>query len=173
MESLTAHAESTTSTFLYLLLSLLGLSSSTTFSHAASHLGVAQCIHVLLRALPYHASKGRMVIPAELTARHGVRQEDVFRRGGNADGISDAVFEFATVANDNLLTAREMFKQSGGDGGKVPRHAMPVFLYGVRPSMYLELTDVRGPGRKDADGLSPDLTATDARIPRTPRGSQF
>ena len=114
-----------------------------------------------------------MVIPAELTARHGVRQEDVFRRGGNADGISDAVFEFATVANDNLLTAREMFKQSGGDGGKVPRHAMPVFLYGVRPSMYLELTDVRGPGRKDADGLSPDLTATDARIPRTPRGSQF
>lgn len=78
-----------------------------------------------------------MVIPAELTARHGVRQEDVFRKGGNADGISDAVFEFATVANDNLLTAREMFKQkqSGGGGGEVPRRVMPVFLYGVRPSI--------------------------------------
>ena len=116
MESLTAHAESTTSTYLYLLLSMLNLSASSTFSHAASHLGVAQCLHILLRALPYHASKGRMVIPAEITARHGVRQEDVFRRGGNADGISDAVFEFATVANDNLLTAREMLKQTGAEG---------------------------------------------------------
>ncbi|KAI0712164.1 isoprenoid synthase domain-containing protein [Earliella scabrosa] len=160
VESLTAHAESTASTFLYLLLSLLGLSSSTTFSHAASHLGVAQCIHVLLRALPYHASKGRMVIPAELTARHGVRQEDVFRRGGNADGISDAVFEFATLANDNLLTAREMFKQSGGDGGKVPRHAMPVFLYGLPTREYL--------GRLEAvnfDAFEPSLQVRDWKLP--------
>lgn len=139
MESLTQHAESTSSTYLYLLLSLLNLSSSDLFSHAASHLGVAQGIQVLLRALPYHASKGRMIIPAEITARHGVRQEDVFHRGGNADGISDAVFEFATVANDNLLTAREMFKQSGGDGGRVPRVAMPVFLYGVRSLFFASL----------------------------------
>lgn len=137
LDSLTAHAESTSSTVLYVLLSLLNLSSSSTFSHAASHLGVAQTIHVLLRALPYHASKGRMVIPAEITARHGVRQEDVFRMGGDAEGISDAVFEFATVANDNLLTAREMFKETGGDGGQVPQVAMPVFLYGVRLSQRL------------------------------------
>ncbi|KAI0754972.1 Squalene/phytoene synthase-domain-containing protein [Daedaleopsis nitida] len=139
LESLTSHAESTTSTYLYLLLSLLGLSSSSTFSHAASHLGVAHCMSILLRALPYHASKGRMVIPGEVTARHGVRQEDVFRRGGNADGISDAVFEFATVANDNLLTAREMFRQSGEESGRVPRQAMPVFLYGVRHSIHYAL----------------------------------
>ncbi|KAI0761935.1 isoprenoid synthase domain-containing protein [Trametes elegans] len=160
LESLTAHAESTTSTFLYLLLSLLDLSSSSTFSHAASHLGVAQSIHVLLRALPYHTSKGRMVIPAEITANHGVRQEDVFRTGGNAHGISDAVFEFATVANDNLLTAREMFKQSGGDGGKVPRVAMPVFLYGIPTRDYL--------GRLEAvnfDAFHPSLQLRDWKLP--------
>ncbi|KAH9891650.1 isoprenoid synthase domain-containing protein [Cubamyces lactineus] len=160
LESLTAHAESTSSTFLYLLLSLLNLSSSSTLSHAASHLGVAQGIHVLLRALPYHASKGRMVIPAEITARHGVRQEDVFRRGGDADGISDAVFEFATVANDNLLTAREMVKQSGGDGGKVPQVAMPAFLYGIPTRDYL--------GRLEAvnfDAFQPSLQLRDWRLP--------
>ncbi|OSD07220.1 hypothetical protein PYCCODRAFT_1402661 [Trametes coccinea BRFM310] len=162
LESLTAHAESTSSTFFYLLLSLLNLSSSSTFSHAASHLGIAQSIHVLLRALPYHASKGRMVIPAEITARHGVRQEDVFRRGGNADGISDAVFEFATVANDNLLTAREMFKSgsSGGDGGKVPQVAMPVFLYGIPTRDYL--------GRLEAvnfDAFAPSLQVRDWKLP--------
>ncbi|KAI0648011.1 isoprenoid synthase domain-containing protein [Trametes meyenii] len=160
VESLTAHAESTSSTFLYLLLSLLNLSSSSTFSHAASHLGVAQSIHVLLRALPYHASKGRMVIPAEITARHGVRQEDVLRTGGNAEGISDAVFEFATVANDNLLTAREMFKEAGGDGGKVPRVAMPVFLYGIPTRDYL--------GRLEAvnfDAFQPSLQLRDWKLP--------
>lgn len=139
-----------------MLLSLLNLSASSTFSHAASHLGVAQTIHVLLRALPYHASKGRMVIPAEITARHGVRQEDVFRMGGDAEGISDAVFEFATVANDNLLTAREMFKETGGDGGQVPQVAMPVFLYGVRRSQRLRRASRVAPARSSrvarADG---------------------
>ncbi|KAH9854677.1 isoprenoid synthase domain-containing protein [Lenzites betulinus] len=160
LESLTAHAESTSSTFLYLLLSLLNLSSSSTFSHAASHLGIAQNIQVLLRALPYHASKGRMVIPAEVTARHGVRQEDVFRMGGDAEGIADAVFEFATVANDNLLTAREMLKESGGDGGQVPATAMPVFLYGIPTRDYL--------GRLEAvnfDAFHPSLQLQDWKLP--------
>ncbi|KAI0304324.1 Squalene/phytoene synthase-domain-containing protein [Multifurca ochricompacta] len=123
MESLTAHAESTASTHYYLLLSLLGISSDT-LSHAASHLGVAHCISTLLRALPYHASKSRVVIPAEITAKHGVSQEDVFRKRSSAHGIDDAVFEFATIANDHIITAREMFRDSAG---RVPRVAIPVF----------------------------------------------
>lgn len=69
-----------------------------------------------------------MVIPAEITARHGVSQEEVFRQGGNAKGIDDAVFEFATVANDHLITAREMFKDTDS---KVPGPARPVFLSAV------------------------------------------
>lgn len=69
-----------------------------------------------------------MVIPAEITARHGVSQEDVFRQGGNAKGIDDAVFEFATLANDHLITARDMFKETGE---KVPGPVQPVFLAAV------------------------------------------
>ncbi|KAI0248584.1 isoprenoid synthase domain-containing protein [Lactifluus subvellereus] len=134
IDSLTAHAESTASTHYYLLLSLLGLSSET-LSHAASHLGIAHCISTLLRALPYHTSKGRMVIPTEITARHGVVQEDVFRKGPAAKGIDDAVFELATIANDHLVTARETFRD---DAGKVPRVAMPVFGAGVPVASFLE-----------------------------------
>lgn len=115
---------------LYLLLSLLSLSSDT-LSHAASHLGSAQTLTTLLRGLPFHAKNGQMIIPAEITAKHGVSQEDVFRYGPQAQAIEDAVFEFATVANDHLITAREMFKEDGMDG-KVPPGAMPVFLAGVR-----------------------------------------
>ena len=137
MDSLTAHAEATTSTHYYLLLSLLGLSSDSLL-HAASHLGVAHSIATLLRALPYHASKGRMVIPAEITAKHGVSQEDVFRKGPAAKGIEDAVFDFATIANDNLITAREMFKKGAG---KVPADAMPVFGAGASGSF---VTNIKG-----------------------------
>ena len=70
-----------------------------------------------------------MVIPAEITAKHGVNQEEVFRKGGDAKGIDDAVFEFATLANDHMLTARDMFKETGG---KVADAAKPIFLSAVR-----------------------------------------
>ena len=137
MDSLLAHAESTSSTLNYLLLRLLSLHTSDLLSHAASHMGVAQTIATLLRALPYHVSQRRMVIPAEITAKHGVNQEAVFRSidGGGLDAaengkrLEEAVFELATVANDHVLTAREMFKETGG---KVPVRAAPVFLSMVR-----------------------------------------
>lgn len=130
-ESLTDHAEATSSTLLYALLSLLTIPSNSldSLSHAASHVGVAQGIVTLLRGLPYHASKGRMSIPAEITSKHGVSQEEVFRRGKEAKGIVDAVYEFAVLANDHLITARDTLSKL--DDGKVPREAMPVFLTGV------------------------------------------
>lgn len=80
-----------------------------------------------------------MIIPAEITAKHGVNQQDVFKlasegtKGKGKDdvavkGLEEAVFEFATVANDHIITARDMLKETGG---KVPPEAMPVFLGGV------------------------------------------
>ncbi|KAK2465334.1 hypothetical protein APHAL10511_002688 [Amanita phalloides] len=129
IDSLTSHAESTSSTVLYLLLSLLSL-SSTTLSHAASHLGVAQTICTLIRGLAFHAAHGRMVIPAEITAKHGVRQEDVFRQGADAGGIRDAVYEFATVGHRHLSLARSMWQDETGQ-------AVGVFLSGVAVSNVL------------------------------------
>lgn len=73
-----------------------------------------------------------MAIPAEITAKHGVSQEDVFRHGPDAKGIDNAVFEFATMAHDHLNTAHDMLKTSEDSNGKVPEEALPVFLTGVR-----------------------------------------
>ncbi|KAH9950578.1 Squalene/phytoene synthase [Amylocystis lapponica] len=159
VDSLIAHAESTSSTFLYTVLSLLSLSSDSTLSHAASHLGVSQGIATLIRALPYHASQGRMVIPAEITARHGVSQEEVFRKGGDAKGMEDAVFEFATVANDHLTTALDMFKE-GGSGGKVPSGARPVFLNGIPTRMFLERLQA-----VNFNAFDPSLRMRDWKLP--------
>ncbi|KAF9556745.1 hypothetical protein CPC08DRAFT_76458 [Agrocybe pediades] len=143
IDSLTSHAESTSSTVLYLLLSLLSLPSST-LSHAASHLGAAQTCSTLLRALPFHAKHGRMAIPAEVTAKHGVSQEDVFRHGPDAHGIEDAVFEFATYAHDQLNTARDELLKNEGFNGRIPNEAMPVFLAGVPVSNYLKRLEKSG-----------------------------
>lgn len=79
-----------------------------------------------------------MIIPAELTAKHGLNQEEFFRNLGNLNdksqkSLEEAVFEFATVANDHLLTARDMFKDFGG---QVPGRAMPLFSSAVSPYIY-------------------------------------
>lgn len=164
IDTLTSHAESTSSTLLYALLSMLSLPSDT-LSHAASHIGVTQTFATLIRGLPFHASRGQMIIPAEITAKHGVNQEGVFRLAsegprskgeaadGNKKGLEDAVFEFATVANDHLITARDMFKETAG---KVPVEGMPVFLSGVRIILgipYLLLTKYvyRSPSRTSSN----------------------
>ncbi|KAJ7175859.1 Squalene/phytoene synthase [Mycena filopes] len=123
-DALVAHAESVSSSVLYLLLALRGLGSAEDLAHAASHLGTAQTFATLLRSLPHHVRQRRLPIPLDICARHGVRQEDVFRQGGGAAGIDAAVFDFA---------AREVFK-----GGKVPVVAMPVFLAGVPVATFLE-----------------------------------
>nr|GAT60281.1 predicted protein [Mycena chlorophos] len=133
--ALEGHAESVSSSLLYLLLALKGLGGSETLAHAASHLGTAQTVATLLRGLPYHASRRQLPLPLDICARHGVKQEEVFRRGGDASGIDAAVYDVAVLANDHLLTARDMFKESGG---KVPGLAMPVFLAAVPVASFLE-----------------------------------
>ena len=73
-----------------------------------------------------------MIIPAQITAKHGVNQEEVFKSGRGTRGLADAVYEFAAIANDHLMTSREMFKEG------VPREAMPIFLTGVCRSRSFE-----------------------------------
>ncbi|KAF8510069.1 isoprenoid synthase domain-containing protein [Hysterangium stoloniferum] len=160
--SLTAHAESTYSTLLYLLLSLSNLPDvSGSLSHAASHLGIAQCFTVLLRALPFHASYGRLVIPADIAAKHGLRQEEVYRNLRTHEmvinGLDDAVYEFAIAANDQLLTARSMFEKQEM---KIPPEAMPVFLSGIPVSLYLSRLE-----KVNFDIRHPSLQTKDWRLP--------
>ncbi|KAH7913400.1 isoprenoid synthase domain-containing protein [Hygrophoropsis aurantiaca] len=156
VDSLTSHAESTASTFFYLSLALLSLSSST-LTHAASHLGIAQSLSTLIRALPFHTSKGRMVIPAEITARHGVNQQHIFTEQRPSKGLEDATFDFATVANDHLITARDMFKETGG---KVPQEAIPVFSAAIPVASFLRRLE-----KANFNAFDPSLQVRDWKLP--------
>ncbi|CAK5263501.1 unnamed protein product [Mycena citricolor] len=156
-DALVTHAEGVSSNLLYALLALRGLGASESLAHAASHLGVAQTLATLLRGLPFHAAHRRLPLPLDICARHNVQQEDVFRHGGTAGGIDAAVYDVAVLANDHLLTARDMFKDA--PGGKIPEAAMPVFLAGVPVANFLAQLE-----KENFDAFKPALGVRDWKL---------
>lgn len=139
LSDLETYAENTYSTLMYLTLAALPLHSMAA-DHVASHIGKATGIAAVLRGLPllafppppnHHSNsagfsggnsrgnQGSVVLPLDVMAEAGVKEEEVFRQGADAPGLKDAVFVVATRANDHLITAREMLKnlQQGKDAG--------------------------------------------------------
>ncbi|KAJ9656566.1 hypothetical protein H2201_008499 [Coniosporium apollinis] len=146
LSALESYAENTYSTLLYLTLSALPLASITA-DHLASHIGKATGIAAVLRGLPLlafppppnrHSNQGALggspfggqrqgavLLPLDVMAAAGVKEEEVLRQGAAAPGLRDAVFEVATRANDHLITAREMLKnlRAGQGAGHEFEHA--------------------------------------------------
>ncbi|KAJ4982286.1 hypothetical protein NE237_033123 [Protea cynaroides] len=129
------YAEDTASTMLYMILQA-GSISSTAADHAASHIGKASGLLLLLKSLPYHASRNRHIsyIPADVASNHGLlvkykNQSEI--QMDNREGLSDAVFEMASVANVHLQKAREL-------AGTVPTKALPVLLPAVPAQVLLD-----------------------------------
>ncbi|PBP18552.1 hypothetical protein BUE80_DR010687 [Diplocarpon rosae] len=139
LNELEAYAENTYSTLMYLTLAALPLHSMAA-DHVASHIGKATGIAAVLRGLPllafppppnHHSNnanfgggntgvrQGSVVLPLDVMAEAGVKEEEVFRQGAAAPGLKDAIFTVATRANDHLITAREMLKnlQQGKEAG--------------------------------------------------------
>ncbi|KAI9370799.1 Squalene/phytoene synthase [Aspergillus egyptiacus] len=138
LEALENYAESTYSTLLYLTLSALPM-ASVTADHVASHIGKAAGIAAVLRGLPIvafpqarvqgsgqasgmqvgGARQGAVMLPLDVMAQAGVKEEEVFRKGAEAEGLRDAVFTVATRASDHLITVQQMLSnlRAGGDVG--------------------------------------------------------
>ncbi|KAK6075011.1 squalene/phytoene synthase [Seiridium cupressi] len=124
--ALEEYAENTYSTLMYSTLAALPINSMH-MDHLASHIGKACGIVAVLRGIPFLAApsqpvkspqgatvgSGRnpvLLLPLDVMAEVGLREEDVYRQGPEAEGFQDAVFKVATRANDHLITAREMLK---------------------------------------------------------------
>lgn len=126
LSALEDYAENTYSTLMYSTLAALSI-QSTHMDHLASHIGKACGIAALCRGIPVLAAPAPSVkspdgasvaasrnpvllLPLDVMAETGLREEDVYRHGPEAEGFQDAVFTVATRANDHLITAREMLK---------------------------------------------------------------
>lgn len=70
-------------------------------AEAAGHAGIAYGLTGLLRALPWHASQGRLYLPRDILARHGVTRDDVvLGRGG--PGVVASLSELRGRVRDRL-----------------------------------------------------------------------
>lgn len=134
LAALEEYAENTYSTLIYAALAGLPLKSMHV-DHLGSHIGKAVGIVAVLRGVPLLAAPAQpiktpngeapnprepaLLLPLDVMAEEGVKEEEVFRQGPNAPGLQDAIFKVATRANDHLITAREMLKRlkEGEDPG--------------------------------------------------------
>ncbi len=140
LSALEEYAERTYSTLMYATLAAIPI-RSVHVDHMASHIGKACGIVAILRGVPILAAPPRPVggragldsasgrnpavlLPLDVMAAAGLKEEDVFRKGGDAPGLDAAVFEVATRAHDHLLTAGEMHRnlQAGKDAGHEFEH---------------------------------------------------
>ncbi|KAL7788357.1 squalene/phytoene synthase [Trichoderma ceciliae] len=139
LASLEDYAENTYSTIMYATLASMPLRSMHV-DHLASHIGKACGIVAVLRGIPILAAPAQSVktpsgvetpsrnqailLPLDIMAEEGVKEEQVFRQGPDAPGLQDAIFKVATRANDHLITAREMLKRlkAGQDPGHEFEH---------------------------------------------------
>ena len=141
LAALEEYAENTYATLMYMTLAAMAMQSMH-MDHLASHIGKAYGIAATLRGIPVLAAPSQpvhgpsgssvgntrspaLLLPLDVMADVGLKEEDVFRRGPNAEGLQDAVFQVATRANDHLITAREMLKnlQSGKEPGHEYEHS--------------------------------------------------
>ncbi|ETS03665.1 hypothetical protein M419DRAFT_96794 [Trichoderma reesei RUT C-30] len=139
LASLEDYAENTYSTIMYATLASMPLRSMHV-DHLASHIGKACGIVAVLRGVPVLAAPPQpvrspsgletpsrsqaLLLPLDVMAEEGVKEEQVFRQGPSAPGLQDAIFKVATRANDHLITAREMLKRlkAGQDPGHEFEH---------------------------------------------------
>jgi len=78
---------------------------------AAGHAGVAIAITALLRALPLHAARQQLYLPADWMARAGVQAEDVFARRVTPE-LLRLLGEMRGLARDHLERARGFLKEA-------------------------------------------------------------
>lgn len=137
LAALEEYAENTYATLMYMTLASMPL-RSVHLDHLASHIGKTCGIVATLRGIPILAAPSQpiqgpsgsgvgntrnpaLLLPLDVMADVGLKEEDVFRHGPNAEGLQDAVFKVATRANDHLITAREMLQNL--KAGQEPGHS--------------------------------------------------
>lgn len=164
LEEVESYAEKTSSRLFYLSLNLLGISTPA-MDEVFSHLGKARGIAQMLSSMPFHAGlirsstpieqsaegegspvrrprglpkprQRRLVLPAEYLAVHSVVEEEVYRKGPQAKGLKDAVFDTATRANDYIISARVILQDEFK--GKVPSALIGPLVEAVTSRTFLQ-----------------------------------
>jgi phytoene synthase len=85
-----------------------------------SHAGIAYAVAGLLRALPLHAARGQLYLPADLMRRYGAQETDVFAGKATAE-VRAVLAELRLRARQHLDAARALLPGT-------PEAIMPALL---------------------------------------------
>lgn len=86
----------------------------------SGHGGVAYALTGLIRALPIHAGRGQLYLPADILDRHGVDRATIFR--------GDATPELRAAIGDLAGTARQHLDAARRHARDLPPKLMPAYL---------------------------------------------
>ena len=84
--------------------------------------GIAYAIAGLLRALPIHASRGQLYLPADLMQRYGAHPADVLRAGKETTELR------AVLAELRLRARQHLSRCARGAARAAPAEALPALL---------------------------------------------
>jgi phytoene synthase len=120
-----AYADATAGNVIRLAARILG---SEDIDATARHAGIAYALTGLLRALPFHAAKRRLMLPQEVLRAAAISQEQIFS-GTMDEKITALVAAAAAHARKNFEAARQT---------RIPRNALPAVLPMSLVPLYLK-----------------------------------
>ena len=104
LESLEDYADATSGNVMRLAARILG--AGETLDACARDLGIAYAIAGLCRALPFHAARRRLMLPADRLAASGISIEDVFA-GKAGQRLRPVLEDLAAQARSHLAARRD------------------------------------------------------------------
>jgi len=146
LSELETYAEATSSSLIALALRVLGESGEAAGA-AARHVGIAWALTGLLRAVPYHAARRQIFLPADLMRSAGLDIEAMVA-GRPGEPLRRVAREVAAAARGHLARARALRPE-------VPRRAVPALLPAVLADRYLGRLERHGFSLFDGATLRP------------------
>jgi phytoene synthase len=100
----------------------------------ARNAGIAQALAGILRAIPFHAARGKVYLPNDLLAAAGTSRDEILQTHSGKK-LAPAIAKIADAARAHLVSARTLTK---------PGRALPAFLPAATAPLYLK--HVTAPG---------------------------
>lgn len=158
LAALEAYLEATSSDLTGLALRVLDAATPPALE-AGRRIGLAWGLTGHLRALPFHASEGRIYLPADRLRAHGVDPETV-AGGGGGEGLRRVAAEVAERARGHLAAARRLRPE-------VAAEALPALLPAALAERYLKRLRRAGYAPSGADlGRRPALAPLELLLRR-------
>jgi phytoene synthase len=149
LAALEDYAEGTSARLVYLALESLGVRDPGA-EKAGFHIGVAYALAGLLRAMPFHARAGQLIIPADIAERTGLDPAD-YCALRNTPALRSATAEIAAAADQHLVAARARRRA-------ITRRALPALLPAIVTARSLSRLKRVGYDPFDPTLASPDPT---------------